>query len=92
MDEKTDAELLRSYAQNQSEPAFTALVQRHIDLVHSAALRMVRDSHLAEEVTQGVFLALAENADGLADRSVLAPWLHRTARNIAAQTVRTDAL
>ena len=51
MDEKTDLELLRSYARNRSEPAFTELVRRHIDLVHSAALRMVRDSHLAEEVT-----------------------------------------
>jgi len=90
MDEKTDLELLRSYARNRSEPAFTELVRRHIDLVHSAALRMVRDSHLAEEVTQSVFLALARDAERLADRPVLASWLHRTARNIAAQTVRTD--
>ena len=90
MDEKTDAELLRSYAQERSEPAFTELVRRHIDLVHSAALRMVRDSHLAEEVTQNVFIALAKDAARLATRPVLSGWLHRTARNIAAQAVRTD--
>ncbi|PYJ99178.1 MAG: hypothetical protein DME23_10260 [Verrucomicrobia bacterium] len=48
------------------------------------------DSHLAEDVTQGVFVALAKNFAQLADRPVLSGWLHRTAQNIAAQTVRTD--
>src|SRR5947207_9176897 len=51
---------------------------------------MVCDSHLAEDVTQGVFVALAKNAAQLTDRPVLSGWLHRTAQNIAAQTVRTD--
>src|SRR5690349_13347535 len=50
---------------------------------------MVRDPHLAEDVTQGTFAALAQNAGRLVHRPVLAGWLHRTARNIAAQTVRT---
>ncbi|HYV27052.1 MAG TPA: sigma-70 family RNA polymerase sigma factor [Candidatus Eisenbacteria bacterium] len=74
----------------RSEPAFTELVGRHVDFVYSAALRMVGDVHLAEDVTQGVFLALAKNAADLTDRPVLSGWLHRTAQNIAAQTVRTD--
>ena len=52
---------------------------------------MVCDAHLAEDVTQGVFLALAKSAGDLKDRPVLSGWLHRTAQNIAAQTVRTDA-
>ena len=51
---------------------------------------MVCDSHLAEDVTQGVFVALANNAGSIADRPVLSGWLHRTAQNIAAQTVRTE--
>ncbi len=51
---------------------------------------MVRDPHLAKDVAQGVFVALAQNARPLASRPILAGWLHRTARNIAAQTVRTE--
>ncbi|NOS70189.1 MAG: sigma-70 family RNA polymerase sigma factor [Verrucomicrobia bacterium] len=90
MNDQTDSQLLRAYAEHRSEQAFTELVRRHLDIVHSAALRMVCDSHLAQDVTQGVFVALARNAAQLKDRPVLSGWLHRTAQNIAAQTVRTD--
>ena len=36
-----DAELLRHYATEQSEAAFAELTRRHVDLVYSAALRLV---------------------------------------------------
>ena len=90
MNDQTDSQLLRAYAERHSEPAFAELVRRHIDLVYSAALRMVCDAHLAKDVTQGVFVALTKSAGQLAERPVLSGWLHRTAQNIAAQTVRTD--
>ena len=86
----TDQQLLREYTQLHGEAAFGELVRRYVDLVYSAALRMVRDAHLAEDVTQNAFVALAQNAGQLTDRAVLSGWLHRTAQNIAAQTVRTD--
>src|SRR3974390_2069305 len=86
----TDQQLLRDYAERHSEAAFGELVRRYVDLVYSSALRMVRDAHLAEDVTQGVFVALAQNAEQLADRAVLSGWLHRTAQNIAANAVRAD--
>ena len=90
MNDQTDPQLLRAYAEHRSEPAFAELVRRHVDFVYSAARRMVCDSHLAEDVTQAVFIALAKNAPQLANHPVLSGWLHRTAQNIAAQTVRTD--
>ena len=51
MNYQTDIQLLRAYAESGSEPAFSELVRRHMDFVYSAALRMVRDSHLAQDVT-----------------------------------------
>ncbi len=90
MNSRTDQQLLRDYTERRSESAFAELVRRHVDLIYSAALRMVCDSHLAEEVTQGAFVALARSAHQLTERAVLSGWLHRTAQNIAAQTVRTD--
>ena len=89
VNEPTDSQLLRDYAGNHSEAAFSELVRRHLDFVYSAALRTVCDLHLAEDVTQGVFMALAKSAAPLSERPVLSSWLHRTAQNIAAQTVRT---
>src|SRR6266404_3446907 len=90
MDSLTDQELLRDYTERRSEAAFAGLVRRHLDLVYSAALRMVRDPHLAEDVTQSAFMMLAQNARQLTERPVLSRWLHRTAQNLAANTVRSD--
>lgn len=85
-----DDQLLRAFAERGSEAAFTELVRRHVDLVHSAAFRMLNDTHLAKDVTQGVFVALAGNAGKLGNHPVLSGWLHRTARNIAAKAIRTE--
>jgi len=54
-----DLDLLRDFARDQSQDAFTALVRRHLDLVYCAALRQVRSPQLAEEVAQSVFTDLA---------------------------------
>lgn len=51
---------------------------------------MVCDSHQAEDVTQTVFVALAQDARQVARHPVLSGWLHRTARNLAANAVRTN--
>ncbi len=51
---RDDMTLVREFAATKSEPAFAALVERHIGLVHSAALRQAGDAHLAEEITQAV--------------------------------------
>jgi DNA-directed RNA polymerase specialized sigma24 family protein len=51
VNDQTDAQLLQAYAERHSEPAFAELVRRHLDFVHSAAMRMVCDSHLAEDVS-----------------------------------------
>ena len=86
----TDPQLLRDYTERRAEAAFGELVRRHVDLVYSAALRMVRDAHLAEDVTQAVFLALSRSAGQLTERAVLSGWLHRTTQNLAANAVRSD--
>jgi DNA-directed RNA polymerase specialized sigma24 family protein len=62
MQDLDDLTLLREYAVNDSETAFQELASRHVNFVYSAALRQVRDPHLAEEITQAVFIILAQKA------------------------------
>ena len=41
MQDQTDAQLLRDYAEHRSEAAFRELVSRHTDVVYASALRQV---------------------------------------------------
>ncbi len=79
-----DARLLRRYADEGSETAFTELVRRRVDLVYGAALRRTGgDSHRAAEVAQQVFTTLAREARKLSRHAVLSAWLHTATRNAA---------
>src|SRR5579862_9366392 len=82
-----DLNLLREYARCQSEEAFATLVSRYVNLVYSVALRQVRDPHLAEEITQAVFIILARKAAALGNKTILAGWLCRTARYAGANAL-----
>jgi hypothetical protein len=62
MQNKSDAQLLREYAAQHSEPAFAEIVARHTDLVYSAALRQTGSPELALEIAQSVFTDLARKA------------------------------
>ena len=86
-----DHELLREYADHQSDKAFTELVGRHIDLVYSTALRLVRESHLAKDVAQTVFIGLARKPRSIRNPYALAGWLYRTTRFTAASVLRAEA-
>ncbi len=87
----TDLELLARYTRHQAEDAFAELVRRHLDLVHSAALRQVRSPHLAEEVAQTAFISLARHAHRLAPDTVLTAWLYQVTRRTAIDVVRREA-
>ncbi len=94
MNAVSDPQLLGRYARGGDEAAFGELLRRHLDLVYSAARRLVMDPQLAEDVCQGVFGALAREAAAVAGRleqgAPLSGWLHLTTRNLAAKTVRTE--
>jgi RNA polymerase sigma factor (sigma-70 family) len=86
-----DAELLRRYAKDHSEAAFAELILRHVDLVYSAAFRLMNgDSHRAQDVTQQVFAELARQAKRLTRHPALLGWLYTTTRHTALRVIRSE--
>jgi uncharacterized protein (TIGR03435 family) len=90
MHDTDDIELLRQYAEEQSETAFETLVKRHVNLVYAAARRSMDNAHQAEEITQAVFIILARKARSLRQGTILSGWLYQTARLTAANHLRTE--
>jgi RNA polymerase sigma factor (sigma-70 family) len=90
MPELDDQQLLREFAETNSETAFAVLVGRYVNLVYSAARRFAGNPHHAEEITQAVFIILARKAGKLSPRVVLSGWLYQTARLTAANVVKGE--
>ena len=95
MQEKTDAQLLRDYAEHRNEAAFRELVTRHADVVYASALRQVSSPDLAHDIAQSVFTDLARKAptarrqpDRRTPRSL--GWLYRSTRFLALKQLRDD--
>jgi len=86
-----DFELLREYSLRGSQRAFGEIVCRHINMVHSAALRQVRDAHLAEDVAQAVFIILAKKAGSLPPGTIVSAWLLTATRYASANALRMRA-
>lgn len=86
-----DIALLREYAEGNSEAAFETLVARRVGFVYSAALRQARDPLLAEEITQAVFILLAQKAKRIPDKIIVTGWLFKTTRFVALAEMRRAA-
>jgi RNA polymerase sigma factor (sigma-70 family) len=91
MQDLDDLTLLREYAARDSEAAFAELVARRVGFVYSAALRQVRDPLMAEEITQAVFIILAQKAGRISDKTILCGWLFKTTRYAAIAQTRERA-
>jgi RNA polymerase sigma factor (sigma-70 family) len=89
MPEPDDITLLKQYA-GGDESAFTAVFERHVNLVYTAALRQARNPSQAEEVTQAVFILLAQKAKSLSPKTVLSGWLYQAARLTTASLIKRE--
>ena len=85
-----DHSLIVEFNTRRSEAAFAALVRSHVNLVFATAMRQVGDAGAAEEITQNVFVALAQAAGKLGSHPTIAGWLHQTALNKSREWLRAE--
>jgi DNA-directed RNA polymerase specialized sigma24 family protein len=76
-----DGQLIAEFNARRSQDAFAALVRQHVNLVFATALRQVGEAGAAGEITQNVFMVLAQAAGKLRAHPTIAGWLHQTALN-----------
>src|SRR5262245_30696058 len=81
-----DRQLLGQFVLDRSNTAFEQLVHRYIDLVYATSFRRVRDRHLADDVTQAVFIVLSQRAHTVS--TPLPAWLHRTACYASSNAIK----
>jgi RNA polymerase sigma-70 factor (ECF subfamily) len=81
--ELPDSSLLQRFVAHREQAAFTALVERHERFVFGVCLRVLGDSHAAQDAVQATFLVLARKAGLLSWQAPLAGWLYRVAHHVA---------
>ena len=70
--------------------AFRALFDRYSNLVYSAALRVVRDAQIAEDMVQEIFLRIWRKPESyVAQRGRFVTWLTSVTRNRAVDEIRS---
>src|SRR5262249_44423596 len=90
MKQMDDRQLLDDYARRNSEEAFRSLVDRYAGLVYHTALRQAGNAHIAQDVTQAVFITLAHKADRIRRGTILSGWLFRATRFALANLAREE--
>lgn len=86
MTELNDQSLLIHWYRHRNAEAFRVLASRHGRMVYATALRILRNPHDAEDVSQQSFLALAQTRRPPSGN--VAAWLHQTAYRAALNLAR----
>lgn len=82
-----DEELLRSIRKGD-EPALEELLRRHQGKIYGLSLRMLRNSHDAEEVLQDAALTIFQKAGTFQGRAAVSSWIYRITMNACLMKLR----
>jgi RNA polymerase sigma factor (sigma-70 family) len=82
-DDVSDGQLLAQFIGQRDERAFEALLKRHGPMVRGVCLRMLGNSHDADDAFQATFLILVHKAGSLKSRELVGNWLYGVAYNTA---------
>jgi RNA polymerase sigma factor (sigma-70 family) len=85
---KTTDQELSDRLRAGDEEAFEHIVGLWSGMVYASCLRILRDTHAAEDATQAVFLMLLRKKASFDSKTILSSWLYRTALLTARDALR----
>src|SRR5574341_2661854 len=85
----SDEKLVRLFVEKKDEEAFNEIVNRYADKTFRLALRIIRNTHDAEEVLQEVFLSM-EKLNTFREESKFSTWLYRVTANACYMRLRAN--
>jgi RNA polymerase sigma-70 factor (ECF subfamily) len=84
-----DDELMKRLV-NGDKRAFETIFDKYGDLVYSTALRVLRDPHMAQDISQEIFVRIWRKPDSyVAERGRFLTWLISVTRNRAVDEIRS---
>lgn len=85
----SDSDIIQEVLGGQPD-SFAVLVTRYERLARATAIRIVRDSHVADDVAQESFVAAFKSLSALRDRSNFGGWLLGIVKKRAATAVQRE--
>jgi hypothetical protein len=79
----SDEQSIAEYVKTRDGDRLGEVFQRHVPRVRAMVFQLVLDDHLADDVTQEVFLRAWRSLDRFRGRSKFSTWLYRIAVNTA---------
>jgi RNA polymerase sigma-70 factor (ECF subfamily) len=85
----TDHQLIQLFLENDLR-ALEVLINRHKDRIYTSIVFLVKDKHLAEDISQDVFIKIIDTmrAGGYKEEGKFLPWALRIAHNLCVDHFR----
>ena len=85
---RTDEGHLVSRLKKRDEAAYVLFVQKHKGAVYNVCLRMLSNTHEAEDIAQEVFMRAFMSIGTFREEAKLATWLYRIAMNLCRNRIK----
>jgi len=83
-----DEQLVACYQKTSDEECFETLYQRYASKVYQKCLTMTKDTNLAEDYTQDIFLKVFNKIDSFQERSKFSTWLYSISHHYCLDQIR----
>lgn len=87
---RKDSAEIQELPVHDNDARFEAYLKRYRQAIYTYVFRLVRDTHLAEDITQETFVRLYRDIDNIRD-STASAWMYRVARNLVTDYRRKKA-